>query len=112
MQLYDELKTYYREKAKNTHHWTEYKNFIDSYAKFKYSYAVSVHKAQGASIKNVYVFEGEIMGVKPISIKEKFQSLYVATTRAMHRVYIFNKQNSVNNSMIKITKKMFLNENT
>lgn len=98
--------------AQGSKHWKIYKEFVNSYAKFKYSYAISVHKAQGASIKNVYVFEGEIMGVKPTTMKEKFQSLYVATTRAKHRVYIYNKVNTINNSEIELSHNMYLDEST
>jgi len=112
METYDELESYYKQQAISTRQWKKYYEFINTYAKFKYSYAISVHKAQGSSIKNVYVFEGEIMGVKPITIKEKFQSLYVAVTRARHRVYIYNKTNSVDNSLINIKKNMYLDENT
>jgi hypothetical protein len=99
-------------KAKATHNWEALKKFKASFAKFKYSYAVSVHKIQGSSIENVYVFEGEIMGVKPISIKEKFQSLYVAVTRATHRTYIYNPTQKVINNAIKINLNRFKNEST
>jgi len=111
-QRYDELEEYYKEMARSSKNWTSYKEFVSDYARFKYSYAISVHKSQGASIKNVYVFEGEIMGVRPTTIKEKFQSLYVATTRAKHRVYIYNKVNSVDNSDIEIYKNMYKNDDT
>ena len=110
--VYEELETYYKEMALSAKKWGAYYDFINSYARFKYSYAISVHKAQGASIKNVYVFEGEIMGVRPISVKEKFQSLYVAVTRARHRVYIYNKKNSVDNSTVNINKNKYLDEST
>ena len=111
-QQFDELEEYYKNMAQGSRQWKVYKEFTRSYARFKYSYAISVHKAQGASIKNVYVFEGEIMGVKPTTMKEKFQSLYVATTRAKHRVYVYNKVNSVNNSEVDISQNIYLDEGT
>jgi len=107
MQRYDEIESYLKKRAQSTKYWKEYKNFLSKYAQFKYSYAVSVHKAQGASINNVYVFEGEIMGVRPITIKEKFQSLYVAVTRAKHRVYVYNKKYSVDNDFISLRKNKY-----
>lgn len=99
-------------KARATRNWDSLKKFEASFAVFKYSYAVSVHKVQGSSISNVYVFEGEIMGVKPISLKEKFQSLYVAVTRATHRTYIYNPAHKVNNTAININEKRFKDECT
>jgi len=112
MEVYDETEAYYKQQAISTRQWKRYYEFVNTYAKFKYSYAISVHKAQGSSIKNVYVFEGEIMRVKPTTMKEKFQSLYVAITRARHRVYIYNKTNSIDNSVVRIKQNMYLYENT
>jgi len=112
MQEYTEIEEYLREQANSTANWKPYKEFTGAYAKFKYSYAVSTHKAQGSSIDNVYVFEADIMNVGPISIKEKFQSLYVAVTRARHRVYIYNKNSKIDNSGITINKNKYKDESS
>lgn len=101
-----------RNKAKYIDDWRILNTFKDSFAEFNYLYAISVHKVQGSSIKNVYVFEGEIMGVKPTSLKEKFQSLYVAITRATHRTYILNTKVKADNFSVDINKNRFSNEST
>lgn len=80
--------------------WEAYFSFIESFAHFKYSYAISVHKAQGSSIKHSFVLENDILDVKPISVKEKLQSLYVAISRASYRVYIYNPKFKVNNESV------------
>jgi ATP-dependent exoDNAse (exonuclease V) alpha subunit len=71
--------------------WGSYYKFIQSFAWFDYAYAVNAYKAQGQTIENVYVMEGEMMGIKPLTLKQKFQSLYVATTRAQKNLVIYNK---------------------
>jgi len=71
--------------------WSEYFAFKESFAYFDYSYSSSTHKAQGSSISNIFIMEEDILAIKPISIKEKLQSLYVAITRASFRVFIYNK---------------------
>jgi len=76
---------------KNSSKWEEFYAFKDSFAYFNYSYATSIHKAQGSSISNIFIYEDDIMSIKPIGVKEKLQSLYVAITRASFRVFIFNK---------------------
>lgn len=47
---------------------------------------------QGATLSNVIVCEGAVMDVKPLSLKQKFQGLYVAMTRAKEQVHIYNKK--------------------
>jgi len=91
-ELYDKVLEMYKSEAIGSKNWKKYKEFTSQYANFDYSYAVNTHKVQGSTIENVYVMEDEIMSVKPTSAKEKFQSMYVAVTRARHRVYIYNKK--------------------
>lgn len=71
--------------------WGHYHKFNNSFAYFSYAYSVSLYKAQGQTLNNVYVFEGEVMGVKPLTLKQKYQALYVAMTRATNALYIYNK---------------------
>ena len=71
--------------------WKHYYDYIAQYAWFDYGYAVNSHKAQGQTLNTVYVMEGEIMSVKPLTLKQKFQSLYVSTTRPTNKLYIYNK---------------------
>jgi len=71
--------------------WIAYYKFLNSFAYFDYGYAQNLYKAQGQTIHNVYVMEGEVMNIKPLTLKQKFQALYVAVTRAKDNVYIYNK---------------------
>ncbi len=71
--------------------WKQYNNFLQSFARFDYAYATSLYKAQGQTLNKVYVCEGEIMDVKPIEWKQRFQALYVAMTRARKELIIYNK---------------------
>jgi len=71
--------------------WGFYYKFMDSFAYFDYAYAVNLYKSQGQTLRNVYVLEGEVMDVRPLNLKQKFQALYVAMTRATDAVYIYNK---------------------
>lgn len=68
-----------------------YKEFVDQFAYFDYAYAVNLYRAQGSTIENAYVFEGEVMNVKPLTWKQKFQALYVAVTRPRKNLVIYNK---------------------
>lgn len=86
--------------------WGRVKEFENSFAKFDYAYAVSTHKSQGSTIKHVFVLEGDILSVKPTTLKEKLQSLYVGISRASYRSYIFNKMFKVDNTDISKEKLM------
>lgn len=80
--------------------WREVFEFKESFAYFNYSYAASIHKAQGSSINHVFIIEDDILEVKLTTTKEKLQSMYVAISRASFRAYIYNKAFKVNNSGI------------
>lgn len=84
----------------NSHLWKDLFAFKESFAYFNYSYAASIHKAQGSSINHVFIIEDDIMGVKLTTSKEKLQSIYVAVSRASFRAYIYNRAYKVNNSNI------------
>jgi hypothetical protein len=89
---YHTIKTQLKQNAeKDSRQWQKFYHFIDSFAYFDYCYAQNLYKAQGATLNNVYVCEGEVMGVKPLNWKQKFQALYVATTRARQKLIIQNK---------------------
>jgi ATP-dependent exoDNAse (exonuclease V) alpha subunit len=54
--------------------------------RINYSYAASIHKAQGSTINHVFIIE-----VKLTTTKEKLQSINVGISRASYRAYIYNK---------------------
>jgi len=89
---YESIKEELASKAKNDpRQWPIYYKFLNSFAYFDYGYAQNLYRAQGQTIDNVYVMEGEIMNIKALTLKQKFQALYVAVTRAKKNVYIYNK---------------------
>lgn len=92
LERYYSMKNRLAEKARfDPKQWIHYYNFMDSFAYFDYAYSVNTYKAQGQTLKNVYVIENEIMGVKPLTLKQKYQALYVAMTRASKNLYIYNR---------------------
>jgi hypothetical protein len=72
--------------------WKRFYTFVESFAYFDFGYSTSLYRAQGQTLTNVYVCEGETMNVKPLTWKQKFQALYVAMTRAKEKLYIYNKE--------------------
>jgi hypothetical protein len=50
------------------------------FAYFNYSYAASIHKAQGSTINHVFIIEDDIL-VKLTTTKEKLQSINVGISR-------------------------------
>jgi len=105
----EELERLIKKAKKHNASWEDVKTFKDSFAVFKYAYAISSHKAQGATIKHVFVFEEDILNIKPISIKEKLQSLYVSLSRASYKLYILNTkyktdQGEITSELLKMDK--------
>lgn len=90
--LFQEAKRPQKNVSLTSDAWARYYSFIDSFAYFDYAYAVNAYKSQGQTIDNVYVCEGEMMGIQPLTWKQKFQALYVAMTRAKEKLYIYNKE--------------------
>jgi ATP-dependent exoDNAse (exonuclease V) alpha subunit len=80
---------------KKTHGETYSKSL---FAYFNYSYAASIHKAQGSTINHVFIIEDDILEVKLTTTKEKLQSINVGISRASYRAYIYNKIYKVDNS--------------
>jgi hypothetical protein len=79
----------------------------NKFANIQYGYAITSHKSQGSTYKNVYVMEDNIMGPSNGgSVKSKNQSLYVAVSRPSQKlVMVSTKNNSKqNNSFDDITE--------
>lgn len=64
----------------------------DLFPEFYHAYAITAHKAQGATMRNVYVMEDNIIDSN-ISDKEVNQALYVAVTRPTSKLVMFSKTN-------------------
>lgn len=71
-----------------------YYRLAEAFADIHYGYAVTSHKAQGATYERVYVFEDNILGsTNPGSPIAKNKSLYVAVTRARKKLVIVSEEN-------------------
>jgi len=81
------------------------------YAPVDYAYAITSHKSQGSTYNTVVVDEMDIMSVKPISNKQKSQSLYTAITRASTTCIVIDGQqiDDTLNEAVKFSEKV-LNE--
>lgn len=68
--------------------WSDYYAFTELFLKFKYAHAISVHKSQGSTYKNV------IINIKNLETdydsKERKRLLYTAITRASDTVILYN----------------------
>jgi len=68
--------------------WIDYYKFMETFADFKYNHALTVHKSQGSTYKDV------IMNVKDISRnrkkEEKQRLFYTGITRASNLLILYN----------------------
>ena len=60
------------------------------FANIDFAYAITVHKVQGSTYNNAYVFESDIMSIKKSSVKERNQAMYVACSRPREKLVIVN----------------------
>lgn len=61
--------------------WKEWQtNVIDKFAQLNYGYAITVHKSQGSTFKNVFIDISDIFD--NLDIKETLKCLYTAITRS------------------------------
>jgi len=65
-----------------------YFQFVDQFADIIYGYAITTHKSQGSTYKNVYVEMSDIISNNP-NDKNSHQCLYTAVTRASDKIKIF-----------------------
>lgn len=68
--------------------WSAFYDFISEYCYVTYAYAMTVHKAQGSTIDNVYVVENDI-NVLDWSMVERNKLKYTAFTRASKNLHIY-----------------------
>lgn len=81
-----ECKRIYAE-CKKKKNFTAYANFSDTYLKLKFSYASTVHSAQGSTYNKVFVDLTDINSC--IDIETFIRLIYVAISRAKDEVYIY-----------------------
>jgi hypothetical protein len=75
--------------AKSTGSWHEFFEFKNRYADFRPSHACTVHKAQGSTYNNACIDLYDIgSNNKPMEVA---RLLYVAITRAKHKLYVYGE---------------------
>ena len=63
--------------------WAKYYALIEGFAKVDYAYAMTVHKSQGSTFKEVFVDHRDLCLCK---LKERQKLIYVAVTRPSERL--------------------------
>jgi len=69
-------------------HWVHYYDFIEQFADFKYNHALTVHKSQGSTYKDVVLNIKDIM--KNRNKQERDRLLYTGMTRASNLLILYN----------------------
>ena len=75
-------------KAKGS--WKQYYDLKNKYMTVKYAYAMTVHSAQGSTIKHVFVQESDMNKLTKNFI-ERNKLKYVAITRSAQDLYIYHR---------------------
>lgn len=73
-------------RPKNSHVWEKFWELKRSLCELKYSYALTVHRSQGSTYKNVFVDTGDIL--RNYNKDEAKKCLYVATTRPSKKLFL------------------------
>lgn len=73
---------------KNEYSWIDYYDFLDQFADLNYNHALTVHKSQGSTYKQVIINYKDIVSNK--NKEERERLLYTAITRASELVIFFN----------------------
>jgi adenylate kinase len=101
--IYENYKDVIEYRLEDTKEITENETFADIYKVIEkdmyYGYALTAHKSQGSTYKNVYVDENDFYKIKDrwnhnmncveIRTRERNQLLYVSITRPSDKLYIF-----------------------
>lgn len=80
---------FHQKRGNGAAYWHAYYNFQNNFADVKYNYAITAHKAQGSTYKNVLVCEYDIR--KNQTLFERNRILYTALTRPSHNLTIVTK---------------------
>ena len=67
--------------------WKDFWRLKEAFHNIGYSYALTAHRSQGSSFKNVFVDAGDIMC--SCNVKERTKCLYVGTSRASEKLFVF-----------------------
>lgn len=69
--------------------WKEFWKLKGNFKSVKYLPSCTFHKSQGASIDNCYVFASQVDSNDHLNEEEKRELLYVGTSRARKKLYIY-----------------------
>lgn len=67
--------------------WQEFWDLKNAFADLNYAYCLTIHKSQGSTFQNVFVDVPNALINR--NIRERNQLLYVATTRAARRLFLY-----------------------
>lgn len=81
-------KVLYEHCFSTSSNWDQYYSLLEAFPLFQYAYAVNTYVVQGATYDEVFVLTNDILAIKPISSKAKFQSLNTAVTRAKYKTHL------------------------
>lgn len=66
--------------------WKVHYKYKDQFADFKYNHAITVHKSQGSTYDNVFVYGFDILRNRRVT--ERNRILYTAVTRAAKKLFV------------------------
>ena len=69
--------------------WKLFFSVRDMFAQVQYVHASTIHKLQGSTYETVYIDLFSLLGNGYMSMDEKYRLVYVAVTRASHKLRIF-----------------------
>jgi ATP-dependent exoDNAse (exonuclease V) alpha subunit len=79
-------------KSRDNRAWKEYYKLDEMFARVKYNYAITAHKAQGSTYKNVFIIEDDIDQNKKLLERNRIK--YTACTRPSKTLHILSKRNT------------------
>lgn len=79
-------------KARDNKVWKEYYKLGEMFARVKYNYAITAHKAQGSTYDNVFIIEDDID--QNNKLLERNRIKYTACTRPRNTLHILSKRNT------------------
>jgi len=83
-------------KLKKKKLWNGKKGFFtmnDRFANVKYNYAITAHKSQGSTYKNVFILEDDIDTNRKLLERNRIK--YTAVTRASQHLYLLSTRNKI-----------------
>lgn len=90
-QLYQSVMKSLAKIGKETKRWQPYYDMHERFARVKYNYAITAHKAQGSTYQNVFIIEDDID--RNDKYVERNRIKYTAITRPKDKLFILSSRN-------------------